>query len=427
MRLFAALLIALAIAMAVPCWAAPTTAPASQVKKLIPPTGFPQSIGVSVHGFIAGPGELDQFAASGARLLRIDAYWEWVESEKGKYDFSQYVDLAQRASKRNVRVLLIILGGNKLYGGQFGEYPKTAEGRAAFARMAAELARTMKGKPIVFELGNEPDGTDGPTPSEYYAWAKDTVEAMRAVDSNVVIAGPSAHHYALGWIEQVFALGYLDLVDAVTVHLYLGHSPKDGWRPPEENIGCIDRLRGLITQYGKGRDIPACNSEVGYNRLIPGSTNRSFAISTEDQARYAARGFLLSALWDLRFHVNYCWWLDAPSIRDTTDFGMVTEAGMPMPVYYAMKAMGEQLNGGRFSRRINLGVDDDYALEFTTPKGKVVACWTGNKDAVLGKIPVGNAKRVRVVDMSGTRSYELIPENGFVSIRLVGAPVYLRL
>ena len=420
-------MLALALVIAIPCWGASKTAPAARVKKLIPPAGFPQSVGVSVHGFIGGPGELEQFSDTGVKLLRIDLYWEWAESEKGKYDFSQYVDLVQRSSKHKIRILLIIMGGNKLYGGEFGEEPKTAEGRAAFARMAAELAKTMRGKPIVFELGNERDGTGGPSPADYCAWAKDTVEAMRAADPNVVIVGPAAHHYALGWIEQVFAQGFLDLVDAVTVHLYLGHSPEDGWRPPEENKGCIDRLKGLITQYGQGRDIPVCNSEVGYNRLIFGSANRSFAISTEDQARYAVRGFLLSALWDLRFHVNYCWWLDAPSIKDTTDFGMVTEAGMPMPVYYAMQAMSEQLNGGRFARRINLGVEDDYALEFSTPKGKVVACWTAGKDAVMGKILVGNAKKVRVVDMSGTKSYEMTPVNGFVNIRLIGAPVYLRL
>ena len=49
------------------------------------------------------------------------------------------------------------------------------------------------------------------------------------------------------------------------------------------------------------------------------------------------------------------------------------------------------------------------------------------KDAVLGKIPVGDAQAVRVVDMSGTKAYEVTPENGFVTVRLIGAPVYLRL
>ena len=91
-----------------------------------------------------------------------------------------------------------------------------------------------------------------------------------------------------------------------------------------------------------------------------------------------------------------------------------------------MATLGRQLPKGRLKRRIDVGSQDDYVLEFDTAAGIRWAVWTaGLPHAVL--VPVGDLKRIRVTDLTGSRSFSVAADKtGVVSLRADGAVEYLR-
>jgi polysaccharide biosynthesis protein PslG len=388
---------------------------------------FPDALGCVVFGFTQNPGELEQFAATGVKIVRTDLQWAEAEPQKGKFDEGHWKLVkgwVDSYARHGIRMLFILDYGNPAYGGVRGEMPKTKERRVAFARFAAEAARQFKGRNVLFELWNEPDGAV--TAEEYMALAKVTIPAMRKANPNVVIIGPAAHHYATVWIEKCLKYGLLNLFDAVSIHLYFGMPPQP--QPmPELNSPIVEGTRKLVAQYAHGRVVPIVNSEWGYKRQVPSAKPEDYSscVSTRDNAKYLPRVFLLSKLWDLKFNVWFCWWLPDASIKGDGDYGLVTPDLIPMPSYYAMQTLARQLPKGHFKRRIEVGSKDDYVLEFDTAAGTRWAVWTVGKEHPIA-IPVGELKKVKVTDLTGTRSFWVSADKpGIISLPGDGAVQYL--
>ena len=413
------------------CLLAAARLQAQEFKSPIPQkAGFPQSIGMMAFSLPANPGELDQFLATGVKIWRRDFRWSWFEKQQGRYDFS-FIDEEMAAVQKSGVTLLLGLGGrNELYPGYNGgpEFfpaataPEQIPGYAAFAAAAAEH---FQGKPVMFELGGEMDGAC--TPDQYYQWAKATAEAMRKADPNVVIVGPGSHEWAYDWNDKLFKLGFLKLVDIVAVHMYLGGDWKAPQKMPEahEKDGRLTELKALVSKYSNGRDIPFANTEWGYRSYhsIPrANEDDDMQVSMTDQARYAVRSMLLSVLWDFRFNVWFTWILPT---KTSGGYGIVDESGMPMPVYFALKNMAEQLPDSTLSRRINVESPDDYVLEFNTSKGKRWAVWTCGEPHGLW-VPVGDVTDVVVTDLCGSRTFRPPTKDGRVNLAITGSVQYVR-
>ena len=97
----------------------------------LPPPVVPQRVGMNIHLIGAPVRDLDGLASGGFDWVRMDFIWEAVEKAKGRYDFSAYDQLLDGA-------------------------PRSPEALTAFARFAA--AAHYKGKPILREIWNEPNG-----------------------------------------------------------------------------------------------------------------------------------------------------------------------------------------------------------------------------------------------------------------------------
>src|SRR5215470_18836279 len=111
----------------------------STAAQISPNPTVPEGFGVCVHFTDPKPGEMKMLADSGARWIRTDFYWDRVERSKGQYDFSEYDRLIAALKPYNIRALLILDYGNKLY--DDGLAPHTDAGRQAFAQWAAASAR----------------------------------------------------------------------------------------------------------------------------------------------------------------------------------------------------------------------------------------------------------------------------------------------
>src|SRR5215470_14069536 len=135
------------------------------IASLLPLTGYgqtslpaptvPEGFGVNIHFTDPQPGEMARFAEAGYGVARMDLFWNQVEKEKGKYDFSAYDRLVGHLKQAGARALFILDYGSDLY--QEGS-PRSPESRAAFARFAGAAAAHFRGRGALFEIWNEPNG-----------------------------------------------------------------------------------------------------------------------------------------------------------------------------------------------------------------------------------------------------------------------------
>src|SRR5260221_10746616 len=154
---------------------------------------IPQGLGVNVHFTDPQPGEIKMIAAAGFRWVRMDFVWAETEKARGRYDFSAYDRLLESLRPYDIGALLILDYANPLYDG--GAPPRTEEARRAFADWAAAAARHFAGRPVIWEVYNEPNNKmfwrPQPDVNEYVALALAVGRAFRADAPNEKLIGPA--------------------------------------------------------------------------------------------------------------------------------------------------------------------------------------------------------------------------------------------
>jgi hypothetical protein len=392
----------------------------------LPDAVVPLGLGVNVHFNTASDtsAEIERLANLGFRFVRLDLLWNLVEQEKGHYDFSAYASLMRALAVHHVRSLGILAYNNPLYDNTPSPPstvvgPHTDEARQAFGRFAAASAAKFKGLGVVWEIWNEPDldrfWQPQPNPDDYMALAKVAVSAMRQADPNATIVAPALtglepkYQQAWNFLERCFALGLLELVDAISVHPYrLGQ--------PESAPSDYHRLRTLITHYapqGKA-NMPVISSEWGYSLTW---------VSQEQQAAYFVRLFLLNLLNDLPLSIWYDWRDDGPDTQQREqNFGIITWNGQPKIVYFAAQTLTRELAGFRLVRQVPLNSNADYALLFTNDTAIKQVLWT--TDAPHSVTLPATESPVTVTSMTG-EEHTFHTTDGKLVLELTGSPQYL--
>lgn len=196
--------------------------------------------------------DIPQVAEAGFQAVRTDLFWNIVEPEPGRYDFSRFDPFLEALHQHGLRPVLILDYGNPHYDG--GQSPRTPEGRAAFARFAAAAARRYAGRGVIWEIWNEPNLTGFWTPkadaAAYVALVAQTAPAVRAADPSGTVAGLSLGGcvWDRDFVREAFAAGLLAHVDAVSLHLY----PASG---PEGALEYIEEVRAQMRAAGHERPI----------------------------------------------------------------------------------------------------------------------------------------------------------------------------
>jgi len=395
------------------------------------PQGLPESIvplglGVNVHfnGASNTNTEIERLADLGFRFVRFDLLWNSVEQEKGHFDFSSYEGFIGALAAHHIRSLCILAYNNPLYDNTPSPPstvvgPHTEEARQAFGRFAAALAAKFKGRGVVWEIWNEPDlerfWQPKPNPDDYLALTKVAISAMRQADPNATIVAPALtglepkYQEAWNFLERCFALGLLELVDALSVHPYrLG--------PPESAPADFQRLHTLIAHYapnGKA-NIPIISSEWGYSLTW---------VSQEQQAAYFVRLFLINVLNNLPLSIWYDWRDDGSDPKQMEqNFGIVTWNGQPKTVYLAAQTLTRELAGFRLSNRVPLASDADYALLFANGAASKQVLWTTDTSHSVTLPAHGSS--VTVTSMTGEKR-TFPTTDGKLVLELTGSPQYL--
>jgi hypothetical protein len=197
-------------------------------------------------------------AEAGFEAVRTDLFWNMVETEPGRYDFSRFDPFLDALQRHRLRPLLILDYGNPLYDG--GRSPRTPEARAAFARFAAAAATRYAGRGIVWEIWNEPNlpgfWTPRPDAAAYVALVAQTASALRAADPSGTVAGLSLGGcvWDREFVRDAFAAGLLAHVDAISLHLY----------PAPDADGAAEYFAELRAQMrAAGRERPILCTEMG--------------------------------------------------------------------------------------------------------------------------------------------------------------------
>lgn len=400
----------------------------------LPPPELPQGVGVNIHFTRGHTRDLDLIAAAGFRFVRMDFSWAGTERARGEYDWGDYEELTRNLEQRGLHALYILDYSNRLYEEDvvtrdpvFGREsrspaaPRHPESVAAFARWAAAAARHFKGRPILWEVWNEPNiGFWRPKPdvNEYVTLLRATLEAVRQADPQATIVAPASSGFPWDFLETLCAApGVLDRLDGISVHPYRS-------RGPETVADDYVRLRALIEEHtaaGNPR-LPILSGEWGYSSARGG-------VSTELQAAYAARQQLVNLWQGVPLSIWYDWKNDGtdPDEREH-HFGTVTHDLEPKPAYLAIQTLTRELKGCWVVRRLAEARGDDYLLlcGASAVEPKLVAWTTGKPRRLALPREITAPSELAGIDGRG-RPLASLTENGAVVLELTGQPQYLTL
>jgi hypothetical protein len=390
----------------------------------------PDCLGVNIHFTDPSPGEMEMVARAGFRWIRTDFSWSGTEREKGVYDFTDWDHLMAALKPYHIRAMAVLSYSNKYYDN--GMSPASDEGRAAFARWAVTAAHHFRGRGIVWEMYNEPNidmfWKPHPNAEHYAKLALKVGQALRLAESDEVYIGPAEAGIDeledLEFLETCFKAGLLDYWAGVSVHPYRETGP-------ETVVSEYQRARKLIDRYTPhGKHIPILSGEWGYEWKLHDSDFKG----PDDvrQGKMLARMFLTNLANNVPLSIWYDWHDDGTDPHNKEHhFGVVRgpyRAGQtlvyePKPAYLAMQTLAHELSGCRFHKRLAVGGENDYVLEFGKGSEIRLAVWTATAShAVAIAVPAG---KYTAVGHTGQTLPRLSADAGGLSVTLTDAPTYL--
>jgi hypothetical protein len=317
---------------------------------------------------------LDRAVEAGARVLRVDVHWDWLEwtgPGVDQWDPDQTQRLGsflESAKRHHVKVLAVVMDTPcwassdpaKICGGDATRYnwrePPSDPGD--FAAFCSLLARRFPGEIQYWEIWNEPNLPQfwtHPDPAAYANLLRVAYPAIKTADSSAtVLAGalapiePGQNGIAtFRFVDEMYAAGALGSFDALSFHPYSNGKPpgteQPGWTAHSISLA-IPELRAAMLRFGDHR--PIWLTEVGWPTASPcfGCALPSFLPTEGDQAIYLADVVRLASRWD--FVAGLIWYelFDrgpnaAPSPED--HFGLFRHDLTPKPAVSVLRSLSQ--------------------------------------------------------------------------------------
>ena len=339
--------------------------------------------------------DVDEAAAAGFKYVRMGVNWAGVEVVKGKYDFSGAEAKVSRILANHMTPLLILAYNNPLYtqtvtpsDGQAGI--SDAANRAAFAEFARQAALYYKGRGVLFEIWNEPNGRGfwlpGPDADGFADALAAAAQAIRTVDpSCIVLSGGLADASELTYLKRLGQRGVLNGVTGVGYHPYTQANP-------EMQADYTMARRTLLKQTNVSTGL--WNTEVGVSSSWYGNLDGTQDSNRFTQAVIMSRNVLAS--WALNDPLHMVYRLrdygTTPSERDPANpyyvpysatnkehnFGLLSTDYTPKPARRAINQLFSAASGRQYQGLVTGTPSAIQAMKFTgTGKETVFVAWSG--------------------------------------------------
>ena len=370
-----------------------------------------ETFGVQVKDWHTPPEELDSIRDAGFGYVRWGMGWQWMETDKGEYQFAKFDKFMDSIRQRGLKSVIILGGGNVLYTGTFKTDhpnedrtkqvplpPVTADGLAAYVKYISAIVDHYKGDDVVWEIWNEPDNArfwppkmDG---NAYAAVAEATCEAIRNVDPNAHIIGPAFSNFPSlakdnwgaeyrSFISTLINSSAGKCMDAISVHPY---QPGDGI--PETVIDQYALAKQFITKSTPSdrTPLPIVDSEWGYT-TASGVGHGNYPpprVTADQQADYNIRqrfadllsGVPLTILYELRDSHN------GPSDDPEARFGLINYDGSPKTSYSYMSSFLRSISRAVIEKRLSAPSKNDYGVILRQPdNSQVLVYWSSDKSS----------------------------------------------
>jgi len=377
---------------------------AAYSQKAFPELTVPENFGVNIFAQDIQLKDADMIEKAGFKFVRFDLYWDFVEKEKGKYDFKPYEIIFNELKKRNIRAVAILNGGNKLYEAE--RSIRSIKGRAAFAEFAKAAALKFKDNDVIWEVWNEPDliyfWKPKPNLNEYIFLLKETYAAIKKADPDAVCIGPAASKLTPAQWEELVKTGLFNNIDGLSFHFYTDSIP--------ESIiyDKITPVRSIMKRKtGSENAIPIISSEWGYH-------SRLFVRSEQVQAAFLKRSLLTNLYAKIPVSIIYQWrdYCSNPWDAECC-YGLLKKDYTPRKSYYALINMFSELKGMHIVKKIDLENKNDVILLFSDGKNYKIAAWTleytllGHKAEINKNIKININYDPQIINITSLDALEL--------------------
>jgi hypothetical protein len=372
-------------------------------------------LGVNIH-FTDDDAALDAARAAGFSYIRMDLFWTIVETAPGVYDFSSYDHLLADLEAREMKALFILDYGNPLYTSSGLAPPTNATAIQAFGHFAEEAARHFAGRPVSFEIWNEPNIAQfwppKPDALQYVALATVAVARVHAGNASAKVSTGGLSTMDCAFLRSCLAAGGGIGADAIGVHPYRSGSP-------ESASDDVLAVRALV-QEALPSNPPVWNTEWGYSSSWFGDGHSSAARTR--QAVMAIRELLTA--WSLGFPLIIYY-----DLRDDgTDpanaehnFGLLANDYSNKPAMQAVCTLVRVAKDRELAGILPMAHDHLYALRLDGTNDMVVTMWARTADV---KVFVPSA--ATGIDMFGQPlPLQSIGHQKTVMVTESGGPIYL--
>ena len=281
---------------------------------------------------------------------------------------------------------------------------------AAFAK---QVVTRLKGLVTYYELVNEPNFTM--SPEEMAALAKELAPALKQIDPQIKIMGPTVCGIDLGWIQRFFSAGGGPFIDIVAIHDYEGHESIS----PEHWRWKFAELRALMAANGH-RDTPIWQTERAISVIRGG-----LMTPLTQAARLTLQSDLLETLGVPREHNNH-YYLNEGGFDSVPSY--VWSQSGPFPAALACRTRQAMISGRRYEGQLEFGPTGNalyMGLRFQGEDGSTIILRNlGTVERALNSSASGDG--IEVVDSWGNRS-QVAVVSGRVSVQVAQLPCYVRL
>lgn len=270
-------------------------------------------VGTHFHDAGSKPLVIDK-SIGALRLWDARLGWNFLEPERGRWNFDALDRVLAEAAEKKIEVLLPLgltprwaasePSGESAYGPGSASPPKLL---ADWENYVRTVVSRYQGRVYAYEIWNEPNRRLFFSGNEdaLFRLTCSASRIIREIDpsARIVSSAPTDQLNGVRWLKAYLERPVAKCVDAIGFHFYtLAHEP------PEAILPLIDKVKATMVEGGLG-GLPIWNTEFGWyiaNARVPNPIEYR-KISPVDARNYLVRSLLLQASQGIERAYHYAW------------------------------------------------------------------------------------------------------------------------